>query len=102
MDKYRFVKNIYSKEIGDKIKGFLSAEIIKRLKEDEYAINGDVLIGMEYRPDKISAYYYGSIEYAWIIVAVNTTKGIEDLTLGKKLILPSVNTINMLGVNNAI
>ena len=57
---------------------------------------------MEYRPDKISAYYYGSIEYAWVIVAVNTTKGIEDLTLGKKLILPSVNTINMLGVNNAI
>ena len=34
MRKYDFVRNIYSKEIGDKIKGFLPNTIIEALKSD--------------------------------------------------------------------
>lgn len=102
MRKYDFVRNIYSKEIGDKIKGFLPNTIIEALKSDPDKIEGSVMIGMEYRPDKISAYYYGSTDYDWIILAANTTKGLQDLTLGKKLIIPSVNTITYLGVSNAV
>ena len=102
MRKYNFVRNIYSKEIGDKIKGFLPNTIIEALKSDPGKIEGSVMIGMEYRPDKISAYYYGSTDYDWVILVVNTTKGLQDLTLGKKLVIPSIDKIVSLGVSNAV
>ena len=102
MRKYDFVKSIYSKEIGDSIKGFLPNTLLESLKEDPNKQIGQVLLGMEYRPDKISAYYYGTTDYDWVILAVNTTNGLEDLTLGKKLVIPSINTIISLGVSNAI
>lgn len=102
MRKYDFIKNIYSKEINDKIKGFLPNTIIEALKLDPEKSDGQVLLGMEYRPDKISAYYYGTTDYDWVILAVNTTKGLEDLTLGKKLVIPSIDKIISLGVGNAI
>ena len=102
MNKYSFVKNIYSKELNENIKGFLNGDTIKKLREDPLATIGYVKLGLEYRPDKISAYYYGSTEYDWVIVAVNTTNGIQDLTFGKKLVIPSVDKIVTLGVGNAI
>lgn len=102
MTKSNFERSIFSKEIGDKIKGFIPSSIIKKLKEDNQAIRGYVMIGMEYRPDKISAYYYGSTDYDWVILVVNTTKGLQDLTLGKELVIPSINLITTLGVSNAV
>ena len=53
---------------------------------------------MEYRPDKISAYYYGTPEYDWVILLVNTINGLQDLTLGKELVIPSIETIKFLGL----
>ena len=98
MTKSNFERDIFSKEIGDRIKGFIPSSPIKKLREDNQASKGQVMIGMEYRPDKISAYYYGSTDYDWVILAVNTTKGLQDLTLGKELVIPSINLIATLGV----
>jgi len=98
MTKSNFERDIFSKEIGDRIKGFIPSSTIKKLREDNQASKGQVMIGMEYRPDKISAYYYGSTDYDWVILAVNTTKGLQDLTLGKELVIPSINLITTLGV----
>jgi hypothetical protein len=102
MRKNDFIRNIYSKEIGGDIKGFLSSSIINALRSDPNRTEGFVKQGMEYRPDKLSAYYYGTTDYDWVILAVNTTKGLEDLTLGKKLVIPSSDRLLSLGVINAL
>ena len=98
MSKGEFVKSIFSKEVNENIKGFLSSDIIKKLKKDSTAITGYVLQGMEYRPDKISAYYLGTTDYDWVILAVNTVNGLQDLTFGKELVIPSIQAIESIRI----
>ena len=73
-----------------------SAEKIQELKNGATIVS--LPLGMEYRPDKISAYYYGTPEYDWVILLVNTINGLQDLTLGKELVIPSIETIKFLGL----
>ena len=74
----------------------LDGEKIQELKNGATIVS--LPLGMEYRPDKISAYYYGTPEYDWVILLVNTINGLQDLTLGKELAIPSIETIKFLGI----
>ena len=94
--KSEYIDNIYSTSIKTDIKGFIDAEKIQELKNGATVVT--LPLGMEYRPDKISAYYYGTPEYDWVILLVNTINGLQDLTLGKELVIPSIETIKFLGL----
>ena len=99
MRKYDFVKSIYSKEIGDSIKGFLPNTLLESLKEDPNKQIGQVLLGMEYRPDKVAAYYLGDEKMFWAISAANSFQnGIRDYYEGRDILIPNDQAFIKLGV----
>lgn len=90
-----YIDDIYSAELNDNIKGFLSIDKIEFLRNN--ATTGKVMQGMEYRPDKISAYYLGSVKYAWIITLINNfVNGIEDYELNKTILIPDISNLELL------
>jgi len=81
--------SIYNVIVGDTTKGFLDNSTIESIRNS--SSYGSVLKGMEYRPDLLAEYYLGDSKYAWaLIVANNFTNGIEDFTLGRKILLPNL------------
>lgn len=114
MKKNDYISTIYSKEIGEKIKGFLSINNILKLRENAISTikrpGGQpqkivVLPGMEYRPDKIAAYYLsddlnsrlGNETLGWLIDITNGFfGGIKDYYLGRELLIPSTESIEEL------
>lgn len=88
MKKSSVLGNIFCKELDINIKGFLSEEQLKIIRENSY--QGQVLQGMEYRPDKIAAYYLGDETMGWLISAANNFQnGIRDYHLGRSLKIPN-------------
>lgn len=86
--KNDYIKDIYCKELGTNIKGFLTADQLKILSENY--TTGVVMQGMEYRPDKVAAYYLGDETGFWAISAANNfQKGIEDYYLGRSIKIPN-------------
>ena len=78
---------IYNSILKEDAKGFAELKVIT----DAQYTEGQVLRGMEYRPDLVADYYLGSSNLAWMITCANGFEnGIEDYTLGKKLKIPSV------------
>lgn len=88
MKKNDFIKDIYCNELDTNIKGFLSNEQLKILREN--STSGQVMQGMEYRPDKIAAYYLGDERLGWAISAANNFQnGIQDYYLGRNIRIPT-------------
>lgn len=86
--KNDYVGEIYCKELETKIKGFLTAEQLEILREN--STTGSIMQGMEYRPDKVAAYYLGDETMYWAITAANNfQKGIEDYYLGREIKIPT-------------
>lgn len=76
---------IYNSILNDDTKGFANLASITNAEYTE----GQVLRGMEYRPDLVADYYLGDSNLAWMITCANSFEnGIEDYTLGKKLKIP--------------
>ena len=69
MLKNNFINNIYCEELDTDIKSFLTAKQLKILKE--HSTEGYVLQGMEFRPDKVAAYYLGDERLGWAISAAS-------------------------------
>ena len=93
MKRYDNSEKILNKELNKSITGFIDQSFIDKLKGTDYSI-GTIYKGMEYRPDKISSYYYGVVDYAWILSTVNTfVNGVADFYLGRKIIVPSITNI---------
>lgn len=87
MNKNNYIKDIYCNELDTNIKGFLSNEQLKILREN--STSGQVMQGMEYRPDKIAAYYLGDERLGWAISAANNFQnGIQDYYLGRNIRIP--------------
>lgn len=87
MVKNDFIGTIYCKELDTNIKGFMSAKCLEIIKED--CKDGYVMQGMEYRPDKIAAYYLGDERLGWLIdIANGFSDGIKSYYLGRKLKIP--------------
>lgn len=88
MNKNSIVKNIYCEELDTKIKSFLTSEQLSILRNN--CFEGAVMQGMEFRPDKVAAYYLGDEKLMWAISAANNfQKGIEDYYLGRKIKIPN-------------
>lgn len=88
MLKNDFVNEIYDEKYGIKIKGFVSSEVIKILRENSK--KEIVLQGMEYRPDKLAAYYLGDERLGWLLTLANSfTNGIKDYYLGREILVPT-------------
>ena len=86
--KYTFVDNFFCKELNTNIKGFMNKSNIDALQNN--FTYGYVLPEMEYRPDKLAAYYMGDSNLAWSIVIANGfVNGIKDFTLGRKIKIPN-------------
>ena len=82
-------ESIYSDELEANVMGFIDISKITEYKST--AKTGKVLKGMEYRPDKISAYYLGTSKYAWLISMLNNfTNGVQDYYLGRDLLIPTL------------
>lgn len=98
MKKNDFIDKIYNKELDTDIKGFFSTENIKILREN--STKGQVMVGMEYRPDKVAAYYLGDERMSWAIsLANNFIQGIEDYYLGREILIPTENAFIKLTAN---
>lgn len=99
MNKIR--QKIYSGYLNEYIKAFPRLEEIERIINNSKSSdsNGNkyiVLPGMEYRPDIISLYYLGSVEYAWAIFYANyTSEGVKFFKLGKEIKIPDLNILNL-------
>jgi hypothetical protein len=78
---------------GYNSKGFLDRNFIDKLLDGSES-TGFVLQGMQYRPDKVSMYYYQTPFLHWIITLVNGFFGVQDYTEGTEIKLPSIRTIN--------
>jgi hypothetical protein len=91
MSRYTDTKaeSIYSDELKTDVMGFVDVSNVTSYKST--ATTGKVLKGMEYRPDKISAYYLGTSKYAWLISMLNNfTNGVQDYYLGRDLLIPTL------------
>jgi hypothetical protein len=98
MFKNDFIETIYNKELNANIKGFFQADKIKILQEG--ATKGTVMQGMEYRPDKVAAYYLGDETMSWAIsLANNFLLGIEDYYLGREILIPTKDAFIKLTAN---
>lgn len=88
MSKYDYVENLYSVALDKNVKGFMDNENIKILEEN--STGGQILLGMEYRPDKVAAYYLGDEKLSWAITLANRfTNGIQDYYLGREIKIPN-------------
>lgn len=47
----------------------------------------------EFRPDQLSNQVYGTPDYGWAIMEVNTLRSFKDLTLRRRLRIPPLNII---------
>lgn len=92
MNKYSYIENVYCDSLGENIKGFFDRENCDILKENSES--RIILPGMEYRPDKVAAYYLGSPNYSWLIDLANDfDNGIKDYRLGRSILVPKIDTI---------
>lgn len=90
MKKSNYLNSIYCGELNIMVKGFLSDEQLKILRDNSYT--GSVMQGMEFRPDKVAAYYLGDERMSWVISAANNFQnGIQDYYLGRKIKIPNSN-----------
>lgn len=94
--KNDYIGTIYCGELDTDIKSFLSADQLKVLRENSTA--GKVLQGMEYRPDKIAAYYLGDETMGWAVSAANNFEnGISDYYEGRSILVPTSEAFTLLG-----
>ncbi len=92
MLKNDYIDTIYCEELDTDIKGFMSDSNMKILA-DNYT-SGTVMQGMEYRPDKIAAYYLGDERLGWAISLANDFDGgISDYYLGRSIKIPTENAL---------
>lgn len=95
MNKSDYVSTIFSSELNQDIKGFFDSEDIKILKENSTIQN--IPYGMEYRPDKVAAYFLGNESYSWMItLANNFENGIKDYYYGRRINVPDLDVIMQL------
>lgn len=88
MKKSDYLEDIWCEELEQNIKSFLTPEKLKILRENSKT--GSVLLGMEFRPDKIAAYYLGNEKMMWAISAANNFQdGIKDYYLGREILIPT-------------
>lgn len=86
--KNSYIGNIYCPELDTNVKSFLLEDQLKILRENYYT--GTVMQGMEYRPDKVAAYYLGDERMMWAISAANNFEnGIEDYYAGRSIKIPN-------------
>ena len=91
--RFDHIDNMYNGNIDMTVKGFMERDYINQFLDGSES-TGVVLQGMEFRPDKIAAYYYGDPSLFWVISVVNNfDKGIQDYYGGREFILPSLNRI---------
>ena len=97
MKKNDIIGTIYCEELGTNIKSFLSGKQLQILRENSYTAK--ILQGMEYRPDKVAAYYLGDEKMFWAISAANSFQnGIRDYYEGRDILIPNVQAFIKLGV----
>lgn len=92
MRRIDFEETNYCDALNTNIKGFVPPEIFNILHD-----NSDIKSipkNMEYRPDKLSAYYYGDPNMSWIIDFANKfTNGIKDYYAGRKILVPNLDAV---------
>lgn len=74
---------------NDETKGFIDSKYLSSLKDN--CSTAVIKKGMEYRPDLISMYYYGTVSNAWLISYVNDFDGgIKDYVAGRTILIPNL------------
>ena len=97
MRKYDFVSDVYCDSLGINIAGFFDRKNCDILKENSTVQT--IPIGMQFRPDKVAAYYLGNANYSWLIDLANDFEdGIKDYRLGRAILVPNIDIVyNLLG-----
>lgn len=87
-----YTSTIYSDKLKQDIKGFMSADNIRILRENSTIQT--IPFGMDYRPDKVAAYFLGSENLAWMItLASGFENGIKDYYYARKIRVPNLDTV---------
>lgn len=90
--KNSFISNVFCKELNTDVKWFFSKQNLDALRSSTH--KGRVLQGMEYRPDKVAAYYLGDENGSWLITLTNGfVNGVADYTLGREILIPNEEAI---------
>lgn len=93
ISKNNYTDNIFCRELGIEINAFLKKEKMDLIQQYS-TIKGQVMQGMEYRPDKIAAYYLGNERLGWMIdIANGFEDGIKSYYLGRSLKIPDLNSL---------
>lgn len=75
--------------LNKETKGFIDSKDFENIRNNCSTIV--IPKGMEYRPDLISMYYYGTISNAWLITYVNNFEnGLKDYKMGRKILIPNL------------
>lgn len=96
-NKYSFTGDMYNPNLEFDVKGFISQDWINDIyKYYSPSWEKQVLSGMEFRPDLISKYYYGTEKLSWLIMLVSDIRGIDELILFKPILVPDTSTLNII------
>lgn len=89
MEIIDYQETIENPVLNEETKGFIDGKELENLR-DNCSI-ATVPKGMEYRPDLISMYYYGTTNNAWLISYANSFEnGVKDYKLGRKILIPNL------------
>ena len=86
----------YNQVFDEDVQQMRAASYNKNLYKMGETVRSDDVIwsvepGFEFRTDLVSTKFYGTAKYDWLIEDINNIKDpIKDLTIGLKLILPSI------------
>ena len=92
--RYDYIETVENPALNNqKIKSFITKEFIQLFLDGNQTII-NIPQGFQYRPDKLSAYYYDDPTYYWILTFVNNFEnGLEDYVEGREIIIPNPNTV---------
>lgn len=85
--KMRKYQKIYDEGLNQNVTGFMKYKNIE--SDDDTDRAWVVEAGYEHRMDLISAKFYGTSKYDWVLEHINDIRDpIKDVSVGRKLIVP--------------
>lgn len=89
MEIVDFQDTIENPVLNDDTKGFVDGAELSSYRENYTLVS--IPKGMEYRPDLISMYYYGTTNNAWLITYANDfDNGVKDYIAGRRIKIPNI------------
>ena len=84
---------ITSVETTDGLQNYTILKLPIEVSETEEDFYIEIDSSNEYRPDMLSYQVYGTPDYGWALMEINTLRSFKDLTLRRRLRIPPLDII---------